>query len=157
VATHPDYRAVAGLHRSSRARVPARRARCQESVDLAAAEGERLVLLDVKIPRATPRRQHKVEQYRPQRDVCTAVEGISGLPVHRFAYQFSRAGVQLVDRIGQAERDSIAAALAQRVARMEEGRPRLTDHPAECRFCGYRRVRWCPGVGGEGGGIESVR
>jgi hypothetical protein len=85
--------------------------------------------------------------YGPQRDVyVTAAEAISGRPVERFAFQFSRARVQIGEPLDPAEREEAARRVDERIAEIEAGGAPLTEHPAECGFCGYRRVGLCAGV-----------
>lgn len=155
VADNPAYRAVddlAGRRRElSYVRLNGPATVFQGAIDLAAPEGDHLVLLDVKTSRcdaeAAPRR---AREYAPQRDVyVTAVEALAGLPVGRFAFQFSRAGVQVSEDLTDDARAAMAVRVGSWLERLEAEAPALTDHPHECRFCGYRREGWCPGVARE--------
>ena len=156
VAVHPDYRAVADRPTARRElaflHVDGPDAIWAGSVDLAAGDGDGVVLLDVKTSRGSPEdARHRVVHYLPQRDVyVVAAEAIGGLEVRQFAYQFSRAGIQVSERIDAQARARAGTRLAEGLGRMAGDGPRLTDFPAECRFCGYRRVGWCPGVAPEG-------
>ncbi len=158
VADHPDYRAIADLPTARRelqfVHIGGPRTFYEGGIDLGAQEGRRLVLLDVKASRAgADETRRRADQYRPQRAVyVAAAEGISGLEVERFAFQFSRAGLQISHRIGEDERHTLPEELAGWVDEIGRGVPRLTAFPAECRFCGYKRVGWCPGVEQVGGG-----
>jgi ATP-dependent helicase/nuclease subunit A len=152
VADHPEYRAVADLptaRHELRFLHMAGAAACFEGgIDLAALEDEELVLLDVKTTGADPPEARRTAaQFAPQRDVyVAAAEALSGFPVRRFAFQFSRARTQVSEPVTDAARRRLPDALRQAAREMEGGLPRLTEHPAECRFCGYRMVGWCPGV-----------
>lgn len=154
VAGHPGYQAVATGHQA-RKELPflhliGREGFTQGVFDLAAPERAGMVLLDVKtsaIPAsAAPER---AAHYAPQRDVyLTAAEAIAGRPVERFAFQFSRAGVQVSEPItdplrAEARRRSLAV-----MTGIGAGTPALTRFPMECHFCGYRRVGWCAGIDG---------
>lgn len=152
VARHPDYRAVDDL--------PGRRRELRfihlsadgeytlGSYDLAALEEAGLVLLDVKTAQGGEAQvRRKTTQYHPQRNVyIAAAEAIGGQHVARFAFQFSRAGVQITEPVTAAARRQGAEALELAIRGMQAGAPELTSFPHECRFCGYRRAGWCPGV-----------
>jgi ATP-dependent helicase/nuclease subunit A len=152
VADHPEYRAVAE-HPTARHELGFVHAADPESfyeggIDLAAVEEDGVVLLDVKTSQCAPHEAAaKAAQFAPQRDVyVAAAEGITGLGVRRFAFQFSRAGAQVSLPVTDGEREGIATRLGSALAAMGRGAPRLTDDPAECRCCGFRGVGWCPGV-----------
>jgi hypothetical protein len=53
-------------------------------------------------------------------------------------------------QVGGAVTDEIRSAAAEEVRQalvaMGNEQPALTKHPAECRFCGFRKVKWCDGV-----------
>jgi hypothetical protein len=124
--------------------------RIEGRIDLAAPEGRGIVLLDVKtgggggLPPS-----ERAARYAPQRDIyLSAAEAISGLPVERFAWQFSRDGVQVSEPVTEALRSSASATTARMSEEIGRGRPALTSYPGECRFCGYQRVGWCRGVEG---------
>ena len=53
-----------------------------------------------------------------------------------------RSGERSPRKCGPPRRLEVTAALAA----MGNDAPELTKHPAECRFCGYRKVGWCEGV-----------
>ena len=167
VAKHEDYRAVADLPSARRELefvhllpgAPGGAAAgavagaqggafTQGAMDLAAMRLDGLVLVDVKTSQATAEAAKKrVADYGPQRDVYVgAAEGISGLPVAAFAFQFSRAATQVAEAMTPESRAAALAALESAVARIEAGGKALTTHPWECRFCGYKRAGWCPGV-----------
>lgn len=152
VARHPEYRAVDDLASKRRELEFIHLGQGGEHssgrFDLAALEEAGLVLLDVKTaPGNEAAARRKVMQYRPQRDVyVTAAEAIGGQDVGRFAFQFSRSGVQISDPITAPARRQALEDVERRLRGMRIGAPDLTDHPHECRFCGYRAVGWCPGV-----------
>jgi hypothetical protein len=43
-------------------------------------------------------------------------------------------------------RSAAAKEVRQALVAMGNEQPALTKHPAECRFCGYRKMNWCEGV-----------
>ncbi len=152
VSENPAYRAVDDLPGSRRElpflRLDGPAIVFQGAIDLAAPEGDHLVLLDVKTSRCDETgAAAKARQYAPQRDVyVSSAQALAGLPVGRFAFQFSRAGVQVSEELDAAARGEMAARLRTWLERLGGGAPALTDHPHECRFCGYRRPGWCPGA-----------
>jgi hypothetical protein len=156
VAGHPDYRAVADLPGARRElaflHVAGAAHFYQGAIDLAARGDAGYVLLDVKTTQCDAKEaERRAEHYAPQRHVYVrAAEAIGGQPVERFAFQFSRAGVQVSEDVTAEVRSEVEASLADRLARMGAGEPALTEHPWECRWCGYGRVAWCRGVEGDG-------
>jgi ATP-dependent helicase/nuclease subunit A len=124
--------------------------RIQGKIDLAAPEGRGIVLLDVKTGGGgglSP--AERAARYAPQRDIyLSAAEAISGLPVERFAWQFSWDGVQVSEPVTAALRGSASAAAARTAEEIGRGTPALTSYPGECRFCGYQQAGWCTGVAG---------
>ena len=153
VAGHADYRAVADLPGARRElpflHVAGAGHFYQGAIDLAARGDAGYVLLDVKTAQGDAEQaKQKAAHYAPQRDVYVrAAEAIGGGTVERFAFQFSRAGVQVSEAVTDELRAEIAASLAERLERMGAAEPALTDHPWECRWCGYRKVGWCEGAG----------
>jgi ATP-dependent helicase/nuclease subunit A len=152
VADHPDYRAIADHPTARRelgfVHVTGPDAFYEGGIDLAAAERDGLALLDVKTSHCTPEDANaKAAQFAPQRDVyVAAAEAITGRQVARFAFQFSRSRVHVSQAVTERERREIAARLTAALDAMGQGTPKLTDNPAECRFCGFKRVGWCEGV-----------
>lgn len=155
VAGHPDYQAVAkapsARHELAFVRVLAPDQRLEGRMDLAAREGDGLVLLDVKTSqRGADRVEEIAQHYAIQRAVYVeAAEAIGGLPVQRFAFQFSRAERQVSLPIGPAEREEGLRMVLGAVEGIAAGVPDLTLHPMECRYCGFKAEGWCPGVEGE--------
>jgi ATP-dependent exoDNAse (exonuclease V) beta subunit len=153
VAGHADYRAIADADGAERElaflRISPGGDVFTGAIDLAAPDGDRLVLLDVKTNKgdaAAARR--KAKDYAPQRDVYVgAAEAIGGRSVQRFAFQFSRAAVQISEPITEALRAEMAMHVEERVRRIGGQDAPLTAHPGECWFCGYRRVGLCEGAG----------
>ncbi|HET6577547.1 MAG TPA: UvrD-helicase domain-containing protein [Gemmatimonadales bacterium] len=152
VAGNPEYRALADQPTARRelaflAILGAGQV-AEGKVDLAALEGGALGVLDVKtgggdaeLARARARR------YDLQRDTyVTALERIGGMPVGRFGFQFSAAGVQVSEEITDQARRAAASELPRIMEEMAAGQPSLAKDPADCRWCGYRRVGWCAGV-----------
>jgi ATP-dependent helicase/nuclease subunit A len=152
VARHPDYRAIDDLPSKRRElaflHLGAGGEHTEGRFDLAALEDAGLVLLDVKTGQGGEAQvRRRATQYRPQRDVyVAAAEAIGGQDVARFAFQFSRAGVQVSEPVTAAARRQAADELPRALRGMQSGAPELTSHPHECRFCGYRRDGWCSGV-----------
>jgi len=150
VATDPAYREVADLPGAQRelgfVHLTGPDRGWQGGFDLAAPGQDGWVLLDVKTG-GDGNLDQKARQYGPQRDVYTrAAEAISGQPVREFRFHFSRAGKQVRHQFDAAERAALAGHLEALADRMESGKPRLTDHPAECGHCGFKRVGWCLGA-----------
>ena len=75
-----------------------------------------------------------------------ALEAIGGAPVTRFAFHFASDGVQIGGPVGDDIRLAATADVKRALEAMGNDAPGLTKFPAECRFCGYRKVRWCEGV-----------
>jgi len=152
VAEHPGYRAVADLSGARRElpflHVAADGHFYQGAIDLAALGTGGYVLLDVKTTQCNAdEAKGRAAHYAPQRDVYVrAAESIGGRPVERFAFQFSRSGVQVGEDVTDELRSLIAGSLADRTEGMSAAAPALTAHPWECRWCGYREVGWCEGV-----------
>lgn len=160
VADHPEYRAVADLPSARRElrflSIGRPGVYYEGGIDLAGVEDPDLVLLDVKTSAVDESdARSRAQRYQPQRDVyVAAAEHISGRRVGRFAFQFSRSGTQVSEAIAEDLRARLPERLAHAVRGMEAGRSRLTDYPQECRFCGFKRIGWCPGVD-EGGPAPS--
>ncbi len=152
VTTHDEYRAIADLPSARRElgflHIADAEHFYQGKIDLAALEDEGYVLLDVKTSQGDAKAsERKAKQYAPQRDVYVAsAEGISARNVGRFAFQFSRAEVQVSETIGDDVRRQIKDSLAVRLKTMGDDEPAMTEHSWECRWCGYKRVGWCEGV-----------
>jgi ATP-dependent helicase/nuclease subunit A len=123
----------------------------QGKIDLAAPDGDGIAALDVKTGGGDPEAlKRKADGYGLQRSVYVgAIEGVGGLPVTRFAFHFASDGVQVGGPVGEELRASAAADIKQALAAMGGDAPGLTRFPAECRFCGYRKVRWCEGAAAE--------
>jgi ATP-dependent helicase/nuclease subunit A len=122
----------------------------QGAIDLAALaeDGEALELIDVKTTQCSaPEAARRAEVYRPQREVyVAAASAISQLPVLRFGFLYSRPGVNVEEELDDAERDAARANVLERIAHAASGEAEMTTDPAECRACGFRRVRLCAGV-----------
>ena len=149
VANDPGYREVADLPGAKRelgfVHLAGPAGGWQGGFDLAAPGPGGWVLLDVKTG-GDADLEAKARQYGPQRDVYTrAAEAITGEPVAEFRFHFSRSARQVRLPVGVEERASLGKRLEELVGRMESGRPALTEHPAECGHCGFKRVGWCPG------------
>jgi len=151
VAGHPAYRALderPGARRELEfVRFLAEDARLQGKADLAAAEGRGLAVLDVKTGGDAATAKKRAEGYGLQRGVyAAALSDIGGMPVERFAFLFSKPGVEVSAPVTGGERAEAATEIGRMLGEMGEGAPALTTHPWECRYCGYRSVGWCPGV-----------
>jgi len=148
----PAYRAIANLptaHRELRfLYIANEHAVAEGAMDLAAATPDGLVILDVKTSRGDADvSARKAEEYSPQRDVyVAAAEGISGLPVERFAFQFTASDIQLGSALTEEDRAHARERFVQRAAAAVQPDPPLTRFPHECTFCGYRKAGWCGGV-----------
>ena len=159
VAGHPQYRAIADLPTARRELefthlLPdegggASGAFTSGAMDLAALRLDGLVLLDVKTSQMSAADAKKrAADYAPQRDVyVAAAEAISGLPVAEYALQFSRAATQVAEALTPEKRAAIATEMKSALGAIESGDRPLTAHAGECRWCGYRKAGWCPGIG----------
>jgi len=154
VADHPAYLAVANVpgarHELGFVRLLGPTHHLEGKMDLAAPGAAGLVLLDVK---TTQRTDDKVEEiarhYAIQRAVYVeAAEAISGTPVERFAFQFSRAERQVSTPIGPEERTAGRELVADALDGIATGEAPLTTHAVECRYCGFKAAGWCPGAEG---------
>jgi ATP-dependent helicase/nuclease subunit A len=154
VETHAAYRALADApgarHELGFIALLGGGDRIEGKMDLAAPMEGGIVLLDVKTGRvADGDTALHAAHYAPQRDVyVTAAEAISGLRVSRFAFQFSRAGLQHSEPITEEVRLQARRSQGEILRSIGDGSRGLTDHPDECRFCGFRVTGWCPGVAG---------
>ena len=152
VAGHPQYRAIADLPTARRelafTHLLTGDAYTQGAMDLAALRLDGLVLVDVKTSQMTAAdAKQRAASYGPQRDVyVAAAEAISGLSVSEFAIQFSRAGIQVAEALTPEGRRAVDARMRKTVGAIEAGERSLTEHPWECRFCGYKKAGWCPGA-----------
>src|SRR6185312_419564 len=118
------------------------------AMDLVAATADGLVILDVKTSRGSvDDAERKAADYAPQRDVyVAAAQGVSGLPVQRFAFHFTDAGTQISTTLTNEDRAHAATRFVQLARNATQPDPPLTSFPRECAFCGYRKVGWCEGV-----------
>ncbi len=156
VKENPTYRAVA-THPEARRELKfvhlAGAAGFTEGVfDLVAPEGDGMVVLDVKTSGITAEAaKERAAHHAPQRDVyVTAAEAIALRPVERFAFQFSKAGVQVSEPITPELRAEASQRSGATIASIGSGSPALSRFPTECRFCGYQSAGWCAGIGGAG-------
>jgi hypothetical protein len=150
-AGHPAYRTLGerpGARRELEfVRFLAEDARLQGKADLAAAEGQGLAVLDVKTGGDAASVKQRAEGYALQRRVyAAALSDIGGMPVERFAFLFSKPGVEVSEPVGDAARAEAGAEIGRMLVEMGEEAPALTQHPWECRYCGYKAVGWCEGV-----------
>jgi ATP-dependent exoDNAse (exonuclease V) beta subunit len=152
VSEHPDYRNVAE-NPTRRREMPfvhlaGADRHLQGLFDLAACESDGLVLLDVKTAQGDVAHAAEVaSRYDLQRSAyVTAAESIGGMPVSRFAFQFSRAEAQISTPVGPAEREQARQQVEEVFAAIEAGDAGLTAYPKECGYCGFKRAGWCPGV-----------
>lgn len=157
IADRPEYRALADNPTNRRelgfVNVMGADVHIEGKFDLAAYEGAGIALLDVKTAQGDAEHAASVARnYDIQRSVyVTAAEAIGGLPVARFAFQFSRAGVQLSTPMDDAQREAARREVAQQLEAIGSGEAPLTAHPAECGYCGFKRAGWCPGVNDKAG------
>jgi hypothetical protein len=71
---------------------------------------------------------------------------VSGLPVQRFAFHFATDGVEIGGPVTDELRHSGGEEVRRALDLMGSEAPPLTRYPAECRWCGYRKEKWCAGV-----------
>jgi CRISPR/Cas system-associated exonuclease Cas4 (RecB family) len=155
VADHPGYRALredpTARHELPFVRIVDEGTWIEGKVDLAAMEEGGAVLLDLKTwqGEAEGAREH-AERYAIQRDVYAGAAEAIGQPVSRFVFHYSRAAEQVQWPWDDARRAEARERVTALLGRIGKEPPRLTEHPAECRWCGFREVGWCPGVMEEG-------
>jgi len=148
----PGYRAIADLPGARRELrflyIANEHAVAEGAMDLVAATADGLVILDVKTSRGSvDDAERKAADYAPQRDVyVAAAQGVSGLPVQRFAFHFTDAGTQISTTLTNEDRAHAATRFVQLARNATQPDPPLTSFPRECAFCGYRKVGWCEGV-----------
>jgi ATP-dependent helicase/nuclease subunit A len=120
----------------------------QGKIDLAAPADGGIAALDVKTGGGDrDALQRKADGYALQRSVYVgALEAVSGLPVKSFAFHFASNGVQIGGPVSDELRSAGAAEVTRALEAMGGDAPALTSYPAECRWCGYRKEKWCPGV-----------
>lgn len=145
------YRAIADLPTARRELrflyIANEHAVAEGAMDLAAATPDGLVILDVKTSRGSAvDAERKAAEYTPQRDVyVAAAQGVSGLPVQRFAFFFTDLGSQAGPPLTDQDRAHAASEFVQLAHRASQPDPPLTTFPRECVFCGYRKAGWCEG------------
>jgi ATP-dependent helicase/nuclease subunit A len=122
------------------------------AMDLAAPAGDSLRILDVKTSQADAARAQAIaNHYRLQRSVYVgAAEAVSGRTVTQFVFQFSGAGIPVASDITPGIRREAAESVRDIRKEIAAGVSVANAQPHECRFCGYHRVGWCSGSGGEG-------
>jgi ATP-dependent helicase/nuclease subunit A len=120
----------------------------QGKIDLAAPDGDGIAALDVKTGGGDAEAlKRAADGYSLQRSVYVgALEAVGGLPVTKFSFHFASNGVQIGGPVGDELRAIGKEEVQRALTALGDKAPALTQHPVECRFCGYRRVRWCPGV-----------
>jgi ATP-dependent helicase/nuclease subunit A len=153
VRTHPAYRALddaPGRRRELEfVHLVSQDGFLQGKIDLAAPDDTGgIAALDVKTGGGDAEAlKRKADGYALQRSVYVgALEAISGRPVSSFAFHFAADGVQVGGPVTGEMRSEGAQEVRNALVAMGADAPALTSYPAECRFCGYRRVRWCEGV-----------
>ncbi|MEJ2237567.1 MAG: UvrD-helicase domain-containing protein [Gemmatimonadales bacterium] len=152
VVDDPKYREIADLVSAKRelgfVHISASDRVFHGSMDLVAADERGLMILDVKTSNVSAATAEiHAARFTPQRDVyIKSAEGISGRAVDRFAFQFSQAGVQTSERIDSEIRKATDRRLEHALDDLAGGASALTAYPAECEFCGFRRVGWCAGA-----------
>ncbi len=161
VRSHPAYRALddaAGRRRELEfIHLATGDGFLQGKIDLAAPAGDGIAALDVKTGGGDAEAlQRKADGYALQRSLYVgALEAIGGRPVTSFAFHFAADGVQVGGPVTDEIREAGAGDVRQALAAMGTDAPALTKYPAECRFCGYRRVRWCGGVSDAAGSASA--
>lgn len=117
-------------------------------MDLVAWREGGYAILDVKTggpDEATARR--KAAWYEPQRQsYVAALAAITGRPVGQFSFHFTGTNLAIGGPVTPAEVTAAEAAVRAKTEGMRLGEPALTDHPAECDWCGYKVAGWCPGA-----------
>jgi hypothetical protein len=123
----------------------------QGKIDLAAPDNGGIAALDVKTGGGDAESlKRKADGYALQRSVYVgALEAVASRPVTSFSFHFASDGVQVGGPVTDGMRSEGAEEVRHALAAMGTEAPALTKYPAECRFCGYKRVRWCAGVAEE--------
>ncbi|CAN5708859.1 hypothetical protein BH23GEM9_BH23GEM9_17440 [soil metagenome] len=120
----------------------------QGAIDLAAPIDDGVTLVDVKtsrIPAADARR--KAAEYAPQQDVyVSAASALGSEPVRRFGFVFSVPAAGVLTEFDAEATAAATARVGNTLALLGAEPGRLAENPRECFFCGYRKVRLCPGV-----------
>lgn len=152
VRSHPEYRALdeaPGRRRELEfVHLVSEEGFLQGKIDLAAPSPDGVAALDIKTGGGdADALKRKADGYALQRSVYVdALEAVGGRPVRTFAFHFASDGVQIGGAVTPGMRADAATEVRAALAAMGDGAPQLTKHPAECRFCGYRRVGWCEGL-----------
>jgi ATP-dependent helicase/nuclease subunit A len=120
----------------------------QGKIDLAAPADGGIAALDVKTGGGDREAlERKADAYALQRAVYVgALDAVSGVPVKSFAFHFASSGVQVGGPVTDELRREGAEQVIQALTAMGADAPMLTRYPAECRWCGYRKEKWCAGV-----------
>jgi hypothetical protein len=66
--------------------------------------------------------------------------------VIRFGFLYSRPGVNVETELNDADIEAAQHRVLERIADASLKTPEMTKDANECRTCGFRRVRLCPGV-----------
>lgn len=118
-------------------------------VELAALLHDGYALLGVKTGLAVVAQTaaDRAAEYQVEADAhIGAIETISGLPVTRFAFHFSRTAEQQVSLLDPAARLAARERIRELLSRLASGERTLATAPGECLRCGYKMAGWCPGV-----------
>jgi ATP-dependent exoDNAse (exonuclease V) beta subunit len=157
VLAMPEYAGLANADTARREltflRVLADGQALQGAIDLAATVGDGVSILDVKTSALDAGQvEAKTAQYTSQRDVyVSTADALGELPVHEFAFVFSRPGVSVRtthDAASVVAADERVHATLQRMGAMPYS---LATNPRACFFCGYRAAGICEGVEGQAG------
>ena len=117
-------------------------------IDLVAPGASGYRVVDVKTSQCDPDAvAFKAEQYAIQKAVyVAALEGIGGVRVAEFGFQFTAIATQIGGAITDDARAALAARLRATLKELDANVPSLAKSANDCRYCGYRAVGWCPGV-----------
>ncbi|MEP7087668.1 MAG: UvrD-helicase domain-containing protein [Gemmatimonadota bacterium] len=117
-------------------------------IDLVAPGADGYRVVDVKTSQCDPdAAAFKAEQYAIQKAVyIAALEDIGGARVADFGFQFTAIATRIGGALTDESRAALSARLHATLRALDVEPPALAKSANDCRFCGYRAVRWCPGV-----------
>ncbi len=148
----PDYRAVLDAPGAQRElaflHIVDADTYVEGKIDLVAPGADGYRVVDVKTSQCDPEAAaFKAEQYAIQKAVyVAALEGIGGLRVASFGFQFTAIAKQIGGPLTDDVRAALDARLHTTLSALDVEPPSLAKSANDCRYCGYRTVGWCPGV-----------
>jgi ATP-dependent helicase/nuclease subunit A len=148
----PEYAALASAPDARRElrflHVLGEGAAMQGAIDLAAADGDGVALVDVKTSRVDAvAARKKAAEYAIQKDVyVSAASALGPRPVKSFGFIFSGPATGVVSEIGPERARGASARVRSVLPVLQHAPDEKTADPRECYFCGYRVANLCEGV-----------